>query len=427
MRDEYSKEGIETRSEEVQEIISRMPGWIISYGATLLFIILLGIFWMAWFIRYPDIIKANIIITTNPPPVTLVARSVGKLTLLKQENEKIAKGAIIAYIQSGASLNDVLTLENSINLNTNYQSICLLKNNSYRLGELHSSLNELISVAEALRIFYENDLVTKQIKSLESQIVSYQKLSANLKRQQKLQQNELQLATEKFNMDSLLFIQQVIARQEYNTATSVYLGFQRDFMSFNATLITNELQITQMKKQTEELIAAKVDKENQLQTDFSNKKKELLAEIDTWKEKYLFTSPMEGKVAYLSFLETDQYIESGSSVFTIVPNTTALYGKVDLPISGSGKVKENQRVNIRLDNYPSEQYGMLSGRVLSISLLPKEDKYKVTIELPHGLESTYNKTLPFHEQLQGQTEIITEDLRLTDRIFYQFRRMIRID
>lgn len=424
MRDEYSKEGIETRSEEVQEIISRMPGWIISYGATLLFIILLGIFWMAWFIRYPDIIKANIIITTNPPPVTLVARSAGKLTLLKQENEKIAKGAIIAYIQSGASLNDVLTLENSINLNTNYQSICLLKNNSYRLGELHSSLNELIRVAEALRIFYENDLVTKQIKSLESQIISYQKLSANLKRQQKLQQNELQLATEKFNMDSLLFIQQRITRQEYNAAVSVYLGFQRDFMSFNATLITNELQITQMKKQMDELKAAKLDKENQLLNDFSNKNKELLTAIETWKEKYLFTSPMEGKVAYLSFLETNQYIESGSSVFTIVPNTTALYGKVDLPISESGKVKENQRVNIMLDNYPYEQYGMLNGEVQSISLLPKEDVYKVTIRLPLGLQSTHNKTLPFHEQLQGQTEIITEDLRLSDRIFYQLRSLI---
>jgi hypothetical protein len=44
--------------------------------------------------------------------------------------------------------------------------------------------------------------------------------------------------------------------------------------------------------------------------------------------------------------------------------------------------------------------------------------------LPQGMISTHNKLLSFRPQLQGETEIITEDLRLLERVFYQFRKLI---
>lgn len=40
------------------------------------------------------------------------------------------------------------------------------------------------------------------------------------------------------------------------------------------------------------------------------------------------------------------------------------------------------------------------------------------------LPITYNKQIDFRQEMTGQTEIITEDLRLIERFFYQFRKVI---
>jgi len=81
-------------------------------------------------------------------------------------------------------------------------------------------------------------------------------------------------------------------------------------------------------------------------------------------------------------------------------------------------------VNIRLHNYPFEQFGMITGKVESISDIPEKEKYTVTIHLPNGMTSTYNRRLNFTPQLQGETEIITEDLRVLERVFYQVRKLL---
>ena len=140
------------------------------------------------------------------------------------------------------------------------------------------------------------------------------------------------------------------------------------------------------------------------------------------KENYLFVASSSGSLAYLGFIENDQFIESGKPLFAILPNSKQLIAKAELPVAGAGKVKVGQKVNIRLHNYPYEQFGMLRGNVESISEVPEKEKYTVLISLPQGMTSTYNKQLNFRPQLQGETEIITEDLRVLERVFYQIRK-----
>jgi hypothetical protein len=49
----------EIRSEEVQEIISHMPNWIVRWGITVIFASLVVLLSISWFIKYPDILTAN--------------------------------------------------------------------------------------------------------------------------------------------------------------------------------------------------------------------------------------------------------------------------------------------------------------------------------------------------------------------------------
>lgn len=69
--------------------------------------------------------------------------------------------------------------------------------------------------------------------------------------------------------------------------------------------------------------------------------------------------------------------------------------------------------------------GKITGKVQNISLTPDENgNYYVDIILPKGLKTSYNKKLPFDKELKGNAEIVTQDLRLIERFFYQIRKLL---
>jgi HlyD family secretion protein len=91
-------------------------------------------------------------------------------------------------------------------------------------------------------------------------------------------------------------------------------------------------------------------------------------------------------------------------------------GKIILPMLGAGKAKAGQQVNIKLTNFPYIEYGMLKGTISTISSVPDQGNYYVEIKLNNGLITNYNKTLPFSQEMTGNAEIITEDMRLLQRL-----------
>ena len=89
----------------------------------------------------------------------------------------------------------------------------------------------------------------------------------------------------------------------------------------------------------------------------------------------------------------------------------------------TGKLSIGQNVNIKLDNYPYTENGMLQGNVINISVVPNKDTYAVDIDLKNGLKTSYNKTLIYKEQMKGSADIITENISVMDRIFFNFKKL----
>jgi hypothetical protein len=67
---------------------------------------------------------------------------------------------------------------------------------------------------------------------------------------------------------------------------------------------------------------------------------------------------------------------------------------------------------------------MVRGVVKSISLVPASDAYVIELSLPSGLNTLYGKKLDFTQNMQGTAEIITDDLRLLQKIINPFRYLI---
>ncbi|WP_448635136.1 hypothetical protein [Pedobacter panaciterrae] len=79
-----------------------------------------------------------------------------------------------------------------------------------------------------------------------------------------------------------------------------------------------------------------------------------------------------------------------------------------------------------MENYPYQEYGIVEGRVQNISLTPDaKGNYYVDVILPKGLKTSHYKSLIFDKELKGKAEIVTQDLRLIERVFYQFRKLLR--
>jgi HlyD family secretion protein len=151
----------------------------------------------------------------------------------------------------------------------------------------------------------------------------------------------------------------------------------------------------------------------------------LKAQINLWENTYLLVSPIEGIVSFTKFWSANQSVVKDEPVVSIVPlNAGDFLGRINLKMERSGKVKTGQVVNIKLSGYPYLESGMVRGIVKTKSLVPTGDSYVIEIELPQGLTTLYGKKLDFTQNMQGTAEIITENVRLLQKIVNPFRYMV---
>ena len=149
--------------------------------------------------------------------------------------------------------------------------------------------------------------------------------------------------------------------------------------------------------------------------------------LKDWELNYVLRASIGGKVSFLQLWAENQFVNAGENVFAVIPNNESGYiGKVKAQSLNSGKIKLGQNVNIRLANFPDREFGMLLGKIKNISLTPDKDgNLLIDVSLPHGLATTYKKQITFQQEMSGSAEIITEDLRLIERILYQFRAVFK--
>ena len=82
------------------------------------------------------------------------------------------------------------------------------------------------------------------------------------------------------------------------------------------------------------------------------------------------------------------------------------------------KIKVGQKVNLKFESYPYLKYGMVSGRVIGVALVPTHDSYPVEIMLSYPLVTGSGQKIGFVQELAGTAEIVTEKRRLLDRILH---------
>ena len=421
------------RSHEVQDILGHVPNWIVRWGISLVAAII-GLFLLAaWLFRYPDLISAPVIVSGENPPAPVISRSDGRLQrLLVDDGRDVPAGEILVLLENPADCNDVLQLLERLkplpaDLSRSPEMLRELElPPRMSLGAIQSAYEEFRGSVQEYKEFLALAYYPKKQNALSEQRIRYAAIVANLEKQLTLLDEEFSLMKKQHDRDEALLSSGIITAQDMENVKSQLLQKEYALHSGRTGLDQARLQMAQIDGELLDLSLQERERKEQLLRQVQLAQRTLSGQLSQWDQSYALRAPLAGKVSLSRYWSSSQHVVAGETVLTVVPpGALKLVGKAELPVDGAGKVKPGQRVNLRFSDFPYIEFGTVPGIVLRKSLISIDGKYTVDIALPEGLRTNYGKELPFNQELSGQAEIITDDIRLLTRLFNPLRSILK--
>jgi len=419
------------RSDALEEIITSIPTWIIRYGNIVLLIIISLLLLLSYLIKYPETVLSEVTITTIDPPQKIYTQMSGIIdSVFVQNNEIVKINDPIAIFENPAKYSSVKYLKRIISkLDLKRDSIWFPIDAlpTLLLGELEDPFsrfeNSYIKYT-LLKKYKDYDIrSTTNIKNSTERL----KKLASLRTQYQLNSKELELMRLDLKRSDQLYEKGVVSRQEHEKKEMEYVRSEKlaknilidiSELKNDITLSEQDLKLTNIEKirvegNTEKVLFQNLDK--------------LKVSIRNWEQKFVLKSSRNGRVTFLRDLKKNDYLLEKQLVVSVVPIVNLKpIARLKTNIKNSGKIKIGQRVHIKLENYSYIEYGILVGTVNNISLIPDENNfYLIEVTLDNELVTTYNKRLDFKHELFGQAEIITQDLRLIERVLNQLKNLVK--
>ena len=275
----------------------------------------------------------------------------------------------------------------------------------------------------------ELDYYARKLRFQEKQLGGQRSYLRLAEREYELIDKDIKLAESMYTRDSILYVRKAMIAAEFEESGSRYLQSLRSKEEVRMSLLQAEMQLVQHEENMLDIRKQAYDEEQSRRTDLKNAIGQLAAQLSAWEHSYLLKSPVRGKVTFMTVWSRNQNVKAGETVFTIQPSDSSrVLGKALLPLQGSGKVHVGQRVHIRLNNYPDQEFGYVKGQVASISPAPTEEgMYIVEITLPDGMQTNYGKQLPVSRELKGTADIILADKNVLERLLAPLRKVVEYE
>jgi len=423
---------IDVHSESGREILGYIPHWIVRTGISVIFIVIAFLLLGSWFFKYPDIIRATIVLTAKNPPAAIFARTDGKLQVLfVEDKQKLEKGQWIGVIENTSDHNDVLLLKKELsvfreNLKNSEVPPFHSPNKQMSLGDLQQDYFKFVKACNDYQLFSDFDYYSEKTRALNNELELHRSYFARQNKQKAILDKDLQLSKADYHRDSILLSKGSISRTEFENRLSAYLKKQYEFESLQLELSREKIQMLQLEQKILDIEMEYEEESRDIKLSVQEAFENLHSQLDGWEQKFVLKTPINGLVTFSNIWNVNHNVVAGEKVMTIVPDSSsAMIGRMHLPVKGSAKVKPGLEVNIRFDNYSPSEYGIVKARVDEISLIPEDNFYIVEVSLPEGLQTSYRKTLEFHPEMQGNAEIITEDVRLLMRIVQPLKALFK--
>ncbi|MGF1670655.1 MAG: hypothetical protein ACFCU6_09415, partial [Balneolaceae bacterium] len=208
-------------SDEVQEILGRMPNRIIRWGIAAMTAAVLVMLSASWFVKYPEILSGPVTLTSHTPPVDIVSRSMGRVHLLADDGARVREKDLLGYIGSSSDYGDMMRMAEAVSrisfdadkeqVRSRLSHVQQLP--ALSLGEVQPAYENFLGQARSLLLFYELDAHRKQIVRLREKMATYRELNHRLNEQKELLGKELAFTQMVFLSDSSLRSREFISER----------------------------------------------------------------------------------------------------------------------------------------------------------------------------------------------------------------------
>ena len=422
---------------EIEEIISKKLPFTVRWGTVFFLFLLLMIGFICWLIQYPDIVIAKATLNSINAPKQVIARTNGKLiTIAVKENEAVQKEQVLGYMESIANpltvglihrdTDSILSLieQNKMDEIAKYapaNSSTVGKSQEGTLGELQIAYQTFAQSFISFKGYISNGFYLRKKKMLSTDRANIRQLQTILNSQKSLLQKDLSLSNETFIANESLAKDKVISPLDYRNEKSKVIAKELSMPQINASIVSNESQQNEKLKEIAEL-------ENQIsvqKNSFIQAVQTFKSEIQKWEYSYLLKAPVAGTVLFAGFLQENQEVKSGQLLFHLQPARTAYFVEMQIPQYNFGKVKAGQKVLLKFQAYPFEQYGSVVAKIDFINSVPTDSGYLAKVSLPGGLTTNYNKPLQYSNGLFAQADIVTDNMRLLERFYYNMVKQLK--
>ena len=425
----YTSNGQETRhTDDMQDIIAKVPSWLLRWGITLVFCILVLLVCLSAFIRYPDVINTQLQIDSPNAPKPIISKVLGKLIkLLVYENESVKSGQSLAYLESTANHVKVLSLLTNLKqlqlqvLSNQPLNIKLLnQEDDIQLGELQSAYQTFFEEYLSYISSVNNGFLLKKKNYLQKDLANLTKQQQQLFSEKTIEQRDLILAQQEFDMHKKLVDGKVETQAEFRQEESKYLAKKSPLVQTEASIIGGDDNYASKQKEILEL-------DNQVQEEkgkFLQALNSLLRSAEDWKSKYILTASQVGKVSFVGIIQENQILTPNEEVFYINPGDEQFFGEMPIPQNSLGKVKVGQQVLVKLKGYPFEEYGMIRGEITYIADVPYKDSvFMSKVNFKTRDSSDLKRPVHLKPGMLAGAEIITQNATIFQRVSRSLFRM----
>jgi len=423
------KNTFSTYGNEVEEIISHRPPWIIRWGTLCFFFFLLVIGVICWFIKYPDIVTAQATLTSINAPKPVITTINAKLIKINvQENDLVKQNQVLGYLESTANHKEVLQLaanidsiQQALGHNHTEQIGQFFNLSENQLGELQIPYQTFSQAFLNFTGYLSNGFYLKKKNMLLTDKSNLEKLHSNLLNQKELEEQDVELSQKTFNANQTLRDKKVLAELDYNDEKSKFINKKMSLPQMDNAIIGNESDQNAKQKEIAELDNTIMQQKIIFQQALST----LKSQVDEWEKQYLLIAPIDGKVTFAAIVQENQQLQSNQTICYINPENSHYYAQLVIPQNNLGKVAVGQKVLLKFSSYPFQEYGAVYGKIAFISHIATDSGYFAKVTLQDGLQTNYGKQVMYRDGLQGDAEIITKDLRLLERFYYDIMKQIK--
>ncbi len=419
---------LEVMSAEVREFMGRPPHWLLQSGTTMLAAVLTLLLILSIVIKYPDTITARMTLTGTQPVVEVMSRQSGHLESLRvRERQRVRQGEILAIIQSPARSATVLALGEKLarlapEVAGEGMDFPMVFSPEEGLGKLQDSYGDFLSAYNLNKSAIADDYAQKAGALLKKQLVGKQTQIASLRAQQAINRRELELARAKYDRMKVLHGRDSISTAQLQEQELAVLAQLRSDGESQKSLTEAEIESARTEKELRDL-----DHEHDEALELARERlrlnlNKLRGQLDVWEADFVLRAPAAGVVAFYDFWSDQQYVTAGRQVFLVLPETSRLIGRMPVLQGGTGKIRPGQTVRVRFDEFPYKEFGIVTGRVQSVSMVAREGANLVLVDIPFPMLTSFKKRLQFKQDMTGEASVITEDIRLIGRVLYEVRR-----